>query len=107
MLHRIQYISQGETVNEQKRNILDALEAGCKMIQVRFKNGAKEEVLDVAKQARVWCTQAGAILIINDSVDLALKVDADGVHLGLEDMSVKEARDWKGYDKMIGGTANT
>ena len=94
-------------MNEQKRNILDALEAGCKMVQVRFKNGSKEDVLDVAKQARSWCTQAGAVLIINDSVDLALKVDADGVHLGLEDMSVKEARDWLGYDKIIGGTANT
>lgn len=107
MLHRIQYISQGETVNEQKRNILDALEAGCKMIQVRFKNGSKEEVLDVARQAKSWCTQAEAILIINDSVDLALKVEADGVHLGLDDMPVKEARDWLGYDKIIGGTANT
>ena len=107
MLHRIQYISQGETVNEQKRNILDALEAGCKMVQLRFKNGSKEDLLDVARQARNWCTQVGAVLIINDSVDLALKVDADGVHLGLEDMSVKEARDWLGYDKIIGGTANT
>jgi len=107
MLHRIQYISQGQTVDEQKRNILDALEGGCKMIQVRFKNGSKEEILEVAKQARNWCTQAEALLIINDSVDLALKVEADGVHLGLDDMSVKEARDWMGYDKIIGGTANT
>lgn len=107
MLHRVQYVSQGQTVDEQKKNILDALEAGCKFIQVRFKNGSKEEVLEVAQQARNWCNQAGATLIINDSVELALKVAADGVHLGLDDMSVKEARDWLGFDKIIGGTANT
>lgn len=107
MLHRIQYISQGETVDEQKKNILDALEAGCKFIQVRYKNGSKEDILEVAQQARNWCNQANATLIINDSVELALKVAADGVHLGLDDMSVKEARDWLGFDKIIGGTANT
>ena len=107
MLHKIQYISQGETVDEQKKNILNALEAGCRMVQVRFKNGSKDEVFDVAKHTRNWCTQANAILIINDSVELALKVEADGVHLGLEDMSIQEARDWLGYNKIIGGTANT
>ena len=107
MLHKLQYISQGETVDHQKRNIFDALEAGCKMVQVRFKNGSKEEVLEVAQQARIWCTQANATLIINDSVELALKIDADGVHLGLDDMSIQEARDWLGYNKIIGGTANT
>lgn len=107
MLHRIQYISQGETIDEQKKNILDALEAGCKFIQVRYKKGLKEDILEVAQQARNWCNQANATLIINDSVELALKVAADGVHLGLNDMSVKEARDWLGFDKIIGGTANT
>ncbi len=107
MLHRVQYISQGQTVDEQKKNILDALEAGCKFIQVRYKNGTKEEIMEVAQQARNWCNQANATLIINDSVELALKVAADGVHLGLDDMSVKEARDWLGFDKIIGGTANT
>jgi len=107
MLHKIQYISQGETVDAQKKNILNALEAGCRMVQVRFKNGTKEELIEVAQQARKWCTQASATLIINDSVDLALKVDADGVHLGLDDMSIREARDWLGHSKIIGGTANT
>jgi len=107
MLHRIQYISQGATVDEQKTNILNALEAGCRMIQVRFKNGNKEEVLALSQQARSWCNQANATLIINDSVELALKVEADGVHLGLDDMSIQEARDWMGHDKIIGGTANT
>lgn len=107
MLSRIQYISHGDTVEEQKKNILDALEAGCKMIQVRFKNGSKYAVLEVATQARVWCTYGNAMLIINDSVEIAKEVDADGVHLGLTDSSVAEARSILGPTKIIGGTANT
>ena len=107
MLSRIQYISHGDTVEEQKKNILDALEAGCKMIQVRFKNGSKHAILEVATQARVWCTYGNALLIINDSVEIAREVDADGVHLGLTDSSVAEARSILGSTKIIGGTANT
>ncbi len=107
MLSKIQYISHGDTVEEQKKNILNALEAGCKLIQVRFKNGSKEAILDVASQARTWCTYASAHLIINDSIEIAKAVDADGVHLGLTDSSVEEARKVLGSTKIIGGTANT
>jgi thiamine-phosphate pyrophosphorylase len=107
MLSRIQYISHGETIEEQKKNILDALEAGCKMIQVRFKNGSRTAILDVARQARVWCTYGNALLIINDSIEIAKEVDADGVHLGLTDTPVSDARKLLGPTKIIGGTANT
>ncbi len=107
MLSKIQYISHGDTVEEQKKNISNALEAGCKMIQVRFKKGSKEAFLDVAGQARMWCTYANALLIINDSIEIAKEVDADGVHLGLTDSSIEEARKVLGSSKIIGGTANT
>lgn len=107
MLSKIQYISHGDTVEEQKKNILNALEAGCKMIQVRFKNGSKEEILEVAKQARTWCTYGSALLIINDSIEITRETDADGVHLGLTDASIEEARKALGSNKIIGGTANT
>lgn len=107
MLSRIQYISHGDTVEEQKKNILDALEAGCKMIQVRFKNGSRTAILDVARQSRVWCTYGNALLIINDSIEIAKEVDADGVHLGLTDAPVQDARKLLGSAKIIGGTANT
>lgn len=107
MLSRIQYISNGATVNEQKQNIWNALDAGCKFIQLRFKNGSYLEKLDVAKQARTWCSYAGATFIINDSIELAKDVEADGVHLGLDDMPIAEARKILGNSKIIGGTANT
>ena len=77
------------------------------MIQVRFKNGAKEEVLEVAKQVRTWCTYGSALLIINDSIEITKEVGADGVHLGLTDTSIEEARKALGPSKIIGGTANT
>ncbi len=107
MLSKIQYISHGDTVEEQKTNILNALEAGCKMIQLRFKKGAKEEILEVAKQVRTWCTYGSALLIINDSIEITKEVKADGVHLGLTDTSIEEARKVLGSSKIIGGTANT
>jgi len=107
MLSKIQYISHGNTVEEQKKNILNALEAGCKMIQVRFKNGSKEQILEVAKQVRTWCTYGSALLIINDSIEITQEVHADGVHLGLTDTSIEEARKALGSSKIIGGTANT
>ena len=107
MLSKIQYISHGDTVEEQKKNILNALEAGCKMIQVRFKKGSKEEILQVASQVRTWCTYGSAHLIINDSIEIAKEVNADGVHLGLTDTSIEEARKALGPSKIIGGTANT
>ncbi|WP_343636691.1 thiamine phosphate synthase [Fluviicola sp.] len=107
MLSKIQYISHGDTVEEQKKNISNALEAGCKMIQVRFKKASREEFLEVASQARIWCTYANALLIINDSIEIAKAVDADGIHLGLTDDSIEEARKALGSSKIIGGTANT
>ena len=107
MLDRIHYISQGSTLEEQEKDILEAFEAGCKLLQVRFKNGTKEEITSLAKKAKVWSQFHEAKLIINDSVEIAKEIDADGVHLGLTDTSVAEARAILGPTKIIGGTANT
>lgn len=107
MLHRIHYISQGTTVESQEKDIQEALEAGCKLIQLRFKNGTHDEIVEVARRAKVQCAFHEAKLLINDHVEIAREVDADGVHLGLEDMSVADARKLLGPEKMIGGTANS
>lgn len=53
------------------------------------------------------CRRHGALFIVNDKVDIALELDADGVHLGKEDMNPLEARKILGYSKIIGGTCNT
>ncbi len=107
MFRKLQYISQGATASEQLNNIQQALDAGCNWIQLRFKNATTDDITALAKQVKKICTHYTATFIINDHPHIALAVDADGVHLGLSDLSVSEAKKIVGTDKIIGGTANT
>ncbi|WP_051292767.1 thiamine phosphate synthase [Olivibacter sitiensis] len=106
-LPKQQFISQGEDEHTQLRHIQSVLDNGCQWIQVRFKKASKAQLLALAEKARRYCEQYQALCFINDHVDVALSVDADGVHLGLTDMPVSEARKILGEGKIIGGTANT
>lgn len=107
MYSKLQYISQGNTSEEQLQNIRKALENGCNWIQLRFKNSSKIELYALAVYAKELCDVHNAVFIINDNVELAKEINADGVHLGLTDMKIEEARDILGENKIIGGTANT
>ena len=107
MFPKLQYISQGNTAAEQLRNIQEALDAGCSWIQLRFKNAGSDTVVAVAEKANELCDTYKAMFIVNDHPSIAKAVDADGVHLGLQDMPVAEARKIMGSEKIIGGTANT
>ena len=107
MYNKLQYISQGNSVQIQLQNIHKALENGCHWIQVRFKNQNPLEVFTLAEAVKILCNKYLATFIINDNVQLAKQLDADGVHLGLNDMKVEEARLILGKTKIIGGTANT
>lgn len=107
MYKRLQYISQGNSIHKQLHNIREALEQGCQWIQLRFKNASSEDIFTLAEAVKKLCTQHQATFIINDNVPLAQKIDADGVHLGLKDMKITNAREILGKDKIIGGTANT
>jgi thiamine-phosphate pyrophosphorylase len=107
MYNKLQYISQGTTSQEQLSNIQQALEAGCKWIQLRFKNASEEELIALAKEIKTLCESHQSIFIINDHPHIAVAVNADGIHLGLADMSVAEAKKIIGNNKIVGGTANT
>ena len=107
MFSKLQYISQGATASEQLNNIQQALDAGCNWIQLRFKNATTDDITALAKQVKKICTHYTATFIINDHPHITLAVDADGVNLGLSDLSVSEAKKIVGTDKIIGGTANT
>lgn len=107
MYSKLQYISQGTTYEEQLNNIYKALDAGCDWIQLRYKNHQEMSTGFVAEKAKTLCQKYSATFILNDFVNIAKEIDADGVHLGLSDMSVAEARAILGNDKIIGGTANT
>lgn len=84
-----------------------ALEGGCKWIQLRMKDEPLEEVERVALQLKPLCKEKGAILVLDDHVELAAKLELDGVHVGKNDMPVADARRLLGEAYIIGGTANT
>lgn len=106
MFNKLQYISQGKTVQEQLYNIHQTLDNGCDWIQLRFKNASALELFTLAEAVKFLCEEYLATFIINDNVHLAQQLAADGVHLGLTDMKTEEARSLLG-NKIIGGTANT
>lgn len=107
MFNKLQYISQGETVEKQLQNIHQALDAGCNWIQMRFKNQTLEKRFILAEAVKTLCEEYLANFIVNDDVLLAQKIAAHGVHLGLTDMTIPEARAILGDRKIIGATANT
>lgn len=107
MIENLQYISQKPKKGTHLDAIEAALAAGSKWIQLRIKDLEPEAILDFARQAVALCTSAGAKLIVNDYPEIALKAGAYGVHLGLQDMSIREARAIVGPNMIIGGTANT
>ncbi|MCK8142206.1 thiamine phosphate synthase [Flavobacterium sp. I-SCBP12n] len=107
MYNKLQYISQGNTVEEQITNIRKALDNGCEWIQLRFKTQNTMDLFNLAESTKILCDVYSANYIINDNVYLAQQFEADGVHLGLTDMKISEARQILGDTKMIGGTANT
>ena len=78
-----------------------------KFQQLRFKNQNKYDVFTLAEAVKKLCKEYLATFIINDNVHFAKLLDADGVHLGLSDRSIDEARLILGKTKIIGGTANT
>ena len=84
-----------------------ALEGGCRWIQLRMKEASTKDILPIAKKAMSLCRKYDATFIIDDFVELAKQIGADGVHLGKNDMPIAEARKILGKDFIIGSTANT
>ena len=84
-----------------------ALRGGCRWVQLRMKEAGDAEAEAAAREVQALCKEQGATFIIDDRVELAKKVQADGVHLGKKDMPVAEARALLGSGFIIGGTANT
>ncbi|MTI33007.1 thiamine phosphate synthase [Xanthovirga aplysinae] len=107
MIGKLQYISQENEAKDHLANIEEACQSGCDWIQLRLKSKTEEEARRLGQQAKKICEFYGSRLIINDHVWLAKEIQAEGVHLGKEDMPPSEARDILGKEVIIGGTANT
>lgn len=106
-MEKLQYISQGNTRQEQELHIRKALDNGIQWVQVRWKNAPENELIHLCEISKQLCSEYQSVCIINDHVHLAKEIDADGVHVGLNDTAVEEARLILGENKIIGGTANT
>lgn len=84
-----------------------ALKGGCRWIQLRMKDVHDDDFIAVAKKIAPMCRAYGATFILDDRVHLVKQCNADGVHLGRNDMPVADARTILGSNAIIGGTANT
>src|SRR5207248_3818354 len=82
--------------------IAEAAAGGATVFQLREKGRGDRELLALARDVRRWTHQAGALFLVNDRPDIARLVEADGVHLGQDDLPVKEARRVLGPDALVG-----
>ena len=106
-IDKLHYISQAAVQGSHLEAIKNVLDAGCKWVQLRVKEQSQEVILGLAMEANSLCKQYQAKLIVNDYPEIAFRSAAFGVHLGLDDMPVHQAREILGKEKCIGGTANT
>lgn len=86
--------------------VKQAIDSGVTVFQLREKNTDYEHFKDIALKIKPICKAHGVPLIINDNVKLAKEIDADGVHLGQNDLDIRAAREYLGADKIIGVSAH-
>lgn len=98
------WLKEGETLAEQ---VEKCLKGGATCVQLREKRLSKKEFLEEAKKIKKVCAKYHVPFLINDDVEIALEVDADGVHVGQSDMEAMDVRAKLGPDKIIGVTAKT
>jgi thiamine-phosphate pyrophosphorylase len=99
------YVITGEAYHPG-RDLVEVMEeailGGADIVQLRDKTGTKREVLQKARALRELTRRYGVTFIVNDHLDVALACDADGVHLGQDDLPLPEARRILGDGKIIG-----
>jgi thiamine-phosphate pyrophosphorylase len=99
------YLVTEESLSAGRRSekiVEAALEAGIRAVQVREKDGSARRALEIAIAVRELTRRYGALLIVDDRIDIALAADADGVHLGQDDLPVSTARSLLGDSAMVG-----
>ena len=89
------------------RQVAEAIDGGAGIVQLREKHLGQADFLAEAERFVALCREKGAVSIINDNVDIAAQVGADGVHVGQEDLEAGRARQMLGPDKVIGVSAHS
>jgi thiamine-phosphate pyrophosphorylase len=87
--------------------IAEVAAAGAAVVQLREKELSDRDLLRRARDVRAWTRRAGVLFIVNDRPDIARLAEADGVHLGQDDLGVKEARRLLGPDALVGVSTHT
>ena len=87
--------------------VLNALQAGLKWVQYRDKKRSRREVYEEAVRLRGITKDFNAVFLVNDHTDIAIAVNADGVHLGQDDLPLKESRKIMGRKRIIGISTHT
>lgn len=98
------WLADGETLYQVVERAIDG---GVTFVQLREKGLAKDLFLEEAREIKKLCNARKIPFVINDSVDIALAMDADGVHVGQSDMEAGDVREKLGPDKIIGVSAQT
>ncbi len=99
--------STGYTEEEFLYRVEQALKGGVTLLQLREKNKSTREYIELAEKVHAIAKRYNVPLIIDDRVDVALAIDAEGVHVGQSDMPVNLARKLMGENKIVGATTKT
>ena len=105
--YRLQFITHHNARYSYIDSARIALEGGCRWIQLRMKDANERLLEETAITIQKMCRNYGATFIIDDNVTLTKKINADGVHLGKNDMPIADARKMLGEKFIIGGTINS
>ena len=95
-------LTRAQCVASLDWTIREAARGGADVFQLREKTLPDRELLALAREVRRWTREAGALFVLNDRPDIARLCEADGVHLGQDDMTVKDARRSTGPEMLIG-----
>ncbi len=98
------WLKEGETLEDVVRQ---SLEGGVTFLQIREKHMDKEDFLAEAKSIQKICKEYDVPFVVNDAVDIAAEIGADGAHVGQSDLEAGKARELLGDDKYLGVSANT
>ncbi|SCJ50934.1 Thiamine-phosphate synthase [uncultured Eubacterium sp.] len=98
------WLAEGETLYSV---VEKALKGGATFMQLREKKLEEAKFMEEAKEIKALCAQYDVPFVINDNVDLAVSMDADGVHVGQSDMAAGDVRAKIGPDKILGVSAHT
>ena len=106
----LQFITNENSSVSPSQQVLEVIDGGCRWIQIRLKDASDEEIRKLFFEIREKAKETLSTIIINDRVELAKSLGADGVagvHLGMDDMPASEARALMGPEAIIGVTAHS